>query len=60
MTESEMELRLKKPGWQTSEFWVTLAAIGAPFMGLPVDLMTGIVAAAYTMSRGIYKAVSGK
>jgi len=60
MDEQLMEKRLKKPGWQTSEFWVTLAAIGAPFIGVPVDQMSTIVAAAYSLSRGIYKAMSGK
>lgn len=56
-----------KPGWQTSEFWITavtvVGAISTAIAGVPLSPVAGIAAgvgaAAYAISRGIVKARSG-
>ena len=50
-----------KPGWKTSEFWVTLAVVVSPILnGLGIPIEAGVtetfVAGAYALGRSLYKA----
>lgn len=53
-----------KPGWKTTEFWVTLATSAWAIFGhqLPAAIQGVVVAvasAAYAVSRGVVKASEG-
>lgn len=63
--ESTLEHENRRPGWQTSEFWIAAAAIMLPlldsyFKTLPPDSAPAIyggaaIAAGYVVSRGLVK-----
>lgn len=65
LTAPTPEHEIRRPGWQTSEFWIAAAAIMLPlldsyFKTLPPDSAPAIyggaiVAAGYVVSRGIVK-----
>lgn len=49
-----------KPGWQTSEFWITLATSGWAIFGSTVTgpvavVVPAVLGAAYAISRGLAK-----
>lgn len=45
----------KKPGWQTSEFWIMMSSVAAPIFGLPVEPLTAVAGALYAAARSAYK-----
>ena len=56
---------MSKPGWKTSEFWVTAAVLLTPFLqaaGIPVEagVTEQLVGAAYALGRSLYKAFAGR
>lgn len=49
-----------KPGWRTTEFWLTLAASITPFVGAPIaadraSILATLAVSAYSIARGIAK-----
>lgn len=62
MSESTVMKRAAKPGWRTSEFWITLAGIVIPIVPAIVDEYTAtgsiaaaVVAGAYIIARALVK-----
>jgi hypothetical protein len=50
--------RANKPGWQTSEFWVTLGTVASIGFGVPVEPIQMGVSALYVFGRSLVKAFS--
>jgi|APSaa5957512535_1039671.scaffolds.fasta_scaffold03441_15 hypothetical protein len=53
-----MNNRANKPGWQTSEFWVTMGNLAALGFGVPLEPIQMGVSALYVFGRSLVKAFS--